>query len=264
MDRREFGRALLAGSFALVACDQDAPQLPAPPKRVLAITEAAGFRHTSIPDAVGAIRALGIGTAAWEIVAEASTAEQVAAAITAERLRGVDLVLFANTTGNLGLTPEGRIAFYEWVRGGGTFLGIHSASDTFHGDPEYLDLLRGEFLTHGPPTTVEIFVQDRAHPACAELPESFLFFDEIYEFKNWSRSRVHVLLSLHRHPQTGEPGDFPLAWTNRFGRGRVFYSALGHFEEGFRNELHLKLLKGGMLWALGILAGDDAPGNPIR
>ena len=110
---------------------------------------------------------------------------------------------------------------------------------------------------------MEVFVQDSSHPACRDLPRSFQIHDEIYEFKNWDRSRVHVLLSMHKHPQRDEKGDFPVAWTNRYGRGRMFYTSLGHREDVYENDLYLKHLTGGILWALGLKKGSDRRGNPI-
>src|SRR6185503_11215601 len=124
------------------------------------------------------------------------------------------LVFFANTTGDLGLSTEEKATFYNWIKKGGNYAGVHSAGDTYHGDADYLNLVRGEFLTHGPQKEVEVFVQDPKHPATKDLPASFKIFDEIYEYKNWSRDRVHMLLTMHKHPQKEETGDFPVAWTN--------------------------------------------------
>lgn len=246
----------------LAGCSSPAG-VPSPRKRLLVITETVEYRHGSIPFAVEAVRSLGNETTEWEITDTADTADQVRALMTTEKLSAVDAVVFASTTGTLSFSQEGRTAFYEWMRNGGAYIGIHSASDTFHGDADYLDLLGGEFLTHGPQTEVEIFVQDRAHPACAGLPDSFTFFEEIYEFKGWSRAAVHMLLAMHHHPQEGTPGDFPVAWTRRYGQGRVFYTSLGHRDDTYANELFRKHLRGGIQWALGLKAGDDTHGNPI-
>jgi hypothetical protein len=261
MKRREFLELALTG-MVTGACRSAGE--PAAAKRLLVLSETTAFRHSSIPVAREAVRSLGLASGAWEVVREADTASQVASAVTAEALAQVDGVVFANTTGTLSFSPAGREAFYEWIALGGSFIGIHSAADTFHDDPDYIELLRGEFLTHGPQTTVEIFVQDPTHPACLDLPSSFQYYDEIYEFKNWSRSNVHVLLAMHQHPQTGEPGDFPIAWTSRYGRGRVFYCALGHGEQVYADDLYRRHLTGGILWSLGLEPGDDARGNPIR
>ena len=80
----------------------------------------------------------------------------------------------------------------------------------------------------------------------------FDFFDEIYEFQNFDSAGVHLLLALENHPQTGAPGQFPLAWTNQLGDGRVFYTALGHREEVYQNPLFRDHLAGGIRWALAL------------
>lgn len=264
--RRRFVLALVTGAAA------SGSMLPHPargagkkPKRVLIVSQAAGFKHSSIPVAVATVRALGEQSGDFTVVNELSTPEQVAQGITARGLKGIDLVFFANTTGNLSFTPEGKSAFYQWIRNGGAWAGVHSAGDTFHGDPDYLNLVRGEFLTHGPQVKVTVYNQDPSHPACKDLPASFEIYDEIYEFKNWDRSRVHVLLSMHKHPQKDEQGDFPVAWTNRVGKGRMFYTSLGHREDVYeQNDLYKKHLLGGIRWALGLARGGDTPGNPVR
>ena len=263
MRRREFTRRLAASLLLGAGCGGPARvSEPSRPRRMLLLTQTAGFRHASIPLAAATLARLGAESGAWEVARRADSAAEVADAVTAERLRETDAVCFANTTGDLAFTPEGRRAFYEWVRAGGAVVGIHSASDTFHGDADYLELVRGEFHTHGPEREVAVVVQDPAHPACQGLPVTFPLFEEIYEFRNWDRARVHVLLAMRSHPQSGAPGDFPLAWTHRPGVGRMFYTALGHREDVWGSDLFLRHLAGGIRWALGLAAGDDAPGNP--
>lgn len=255
------GGALAAGTVTLqhTACAQNAPR-----KKVLVVTHAAGFKHSSRETGAAFVRFLGTVTKQWDVVGEADTKETLQAWMTPEKLQGVDLVFFSNTTGDLGLTSDQKKAFYDWISNGGAYAGIHSAGDTYHGDADYLNLVRGEFLTHGPQVKVEVRNQDPKHPATKDLPESFEIFDEIYEYKNWERGRVHVLLSMPRHPQSKAPGDFPVAWTNRVGKGRMFYTSLGHREDVFLNPLYSKHVIGGMRWALGLESGDDTPGNPIR
>lgn len=232
-------------------------------KRLLVVTQTEGWRHDVIPVTVDTVRALGAASGAWEVAAVVDDAAEVARAVTAEGLRAVDAVVFANTSGDLDVAGEGREAFFSWLRDGGAFIGIHSASDTFHSDSEYLSMLGGEFETHGPEREVTIYVQDPEHPACQGLPSSFPLFEEVYEFRGWDRRRVHALLALHAHPQTGAPADHPVAWTRRFGGGRVFYTALGHREEVYANPLVRRHFAGGISWALGLEPGSDAPGNPI-
>ncbi len=265
MDRRTFTRQLLGSALLLAGCGGNAPSGPGAPqrKRLLVLSQTVEYRHDTVSAAVETIGALGEQTGKWEIARRAESTGEVQSAVTASELRKVDAVVFANTTGPLTFTAEGRTAFYQWMLDGGAYIGVHSASDTFRTDPEYLALLGGTFTGHGPQREVRIVVQDPAHPACRDLPASFPLFDEIYEFKDWNRSQVHALLSMHLHPQSGEQGDFPVAWTRRHGSGRMFYTSLGHREDIYTNPLFRNHLSGGILWALGLAAGSDLPGNPI-
>ena len=61
---------------------------------------------------------------------------------------------------------------------------------------------------------------------------------------------VHLLLSMDKHPETGAPGSFPLAWTREPGKGRVFYTALGHRPDVIAAPWYRRHLEGGILWAL--------------
>jgi uncharacterized protein len=259
MNRREFALSLAGSAVAGSLTGAQA----ADKKRVLVLAHPEGFRHSSIPVAADTVKKLGEQTGKWEVVSTADNKDAVTAAVTADNLKNIDLVFFANTTGTLPFSPEGKSAFYRWIEAGGAYAGVHSAGDTFHNDADYLNLVRGEFQTHGPQVKVLVYNQDPKHPACKDLPTSFEIYDEIYEFKNWDRSRVHVLLTMHKHPQKDEQGDFPVAWTNRVGKGRMFYTSLGHREDIYQNELYLKHLTGGLLWALGLAKGDDKPGNPL-
>src|SRR5262249_41715904 len=91
--------------------------------------------------------------------------------------------------------------------------------------------------------------------ATRHLGDSFKITDEIYQFRNFSRDKVHVLLSLDASSvDLTKPGvhrtdkDFALAWTSEYGRGRVFYTALGHRDEVWRDERFQKLLVGALQW----------------
>lgn len=225
-----------------------------PRKRLLVVTHTTGFRHSSIGVAEGVLRRLADDRRVFEPTF-CRTADDVARLLAPGALANIDGVMFANTTGNLGIPDLG--AFLAWIRAGHPFLGTHSASDTYHDAPEYLDMLGAEFETHGDQTTVDIRVEDRNHPATVSLPMPFRIFDEIYEFRTNPRSRVSVLLSLDRHPNdghpaAGQPGDFPLAWHRIYGSGRVFYTALGHREDVWNDVRFQQHLAGAIRWAFDV------------
>jgi type 1 glutamine amidotransferase len=267
MTRRHFALALLGSALLLGTWTAQPGQSQAKKKKIFVITHATGFKHSSRPVAASAVRFLGDATGIWEVTGVADNQEQLNAFLTPEKLKAVDLVFFANTTGDLGLNADQKKLFYDWIKEGGAYAGVHSAGDTLHNDAGYLDLVRGEFLTHGPQVKVTVYNQDPNHPATKNVPQSFEIYDEIYQYKNWERSKVHVLLSMKKHPDPAkkdEEGDFPVAWTNRSGKGRMFYTSLGHREDVYLNSLYQGHLIGGIKWALGLENGDDTPGNPIK
>ena len=189
-----------------------------------------------------------------------------------QNLKNYDAVVFASTTGNLPLPdPQG---FVDGVAAGHAFIGVHAAADTFHGFPAFLAMLGGEFLRHGPQVSVDCRNQDPAHAACAPLPARWTVFDEIYQFQKFERPKVHGLLTLDQHPNDKTPGDYPVSWCKSFGKGRVFYSSLGHREDvwdsaysdnaGRKNvagiaQQYQQHLTGGILWALGLAPGGVKP-----
>lgn len=184
-------------------------------------------------------------------------------------LKNYDGVIFANTTGDLPL-PD-KQGFIDWVNNGHAFMGMHSATDTFHGFRPFIDMIGGEFKTHGAQVQVDCLNQDSAHSACKHLPATWTVFDEIYQMKTFERKKVHGLLGLDKHPNDKSPGDYPVAWCKEFGQGRVFYTSLGHREDMWdpaeknrKNspeiaQQYQKHVLGGILWALKLAPGDAKP-----
>ena len=230
----------------------------AAPQRLLYVTHSAGYRHDVLPVSHAVVRGLGRSSGAFEV-----TVAEDAAVISESGLRDYDAVFFY-TSGELPLTGAQKRALLEFVRGGKAFIGAHSAADTFYRWPEYGEMIGAYFDGHPWHTRVGIRVEDADHPATRHLPARFEIADEIYQFRNWSRDRVHVLLSLD--PASVDLSvagvnradrDFALAWTRRYGKGRVFYTALGHSGEVWGDERFTRHLLGGILWAMGRADGGS-------
>jgi type 1 glutamine amidotransferase len=233
----------------------DSPVSPTPitrQARVLVVTHTEGFRHSSIPLAESTISALGLRSGLFT-ASFCRTADDVTRMLTPSALAGIDAIVFANTTGSLPVPNLGSLL--NWIRQGHGFAGMHSASDTYHDAPAYLDMLGNEFLTHGEQAMVDAVVENPAHPASSPLGQRFRVFDEIYRFTRSNRGEVTMLLSLDHHPadglpRAGEPGDLPLTWIKNYGQGRVFYTALGHREDVWENDLYRQHILGGIRWVL--------------
>lgn len=288
--------------FTLALVALAAISLHAEPKKLLVVTTTTGFRHSSIPTLEKMLSQLATNTGAFtvdfvqqppghpatgfpkKLKPEASPEEKKAfeeseakwndalkvelQKLSPENLKHYDAVVFASTTGDLPIPdPQGML---DWIKAGHAFIGIHAASDTFHGYPEYIAMLGGEFKTHGPQVGVECLNQDPAHPANAKLAKTWTIQqEEIYEFKNYDAAKVHDLLILDKHPQTKAVGEFPVTWAKIYGSGRVFYTSLGHREDVIDSDPSLKDRKngpetsqnfqahvlGGIEWALGLKPG---------
>lgn len=205
----------------------------------------------------------------WNKAVQAYMAEQMAI----ERLKQFDGFVFANTTGDL-LLPD-REGFINLIEEGRAFIAMHSGSDTYHPFRRYVDMLGGEFETHKAQVEVEPVVHDPKHPLVMRFPSGFKLMDEIYIIKSFEKGKVHGLLGLNAHPNEGTEGYFPISWCKSYGKGKVFYTSLGHREDVWdptwnpaqrKNppeiaEAYQEHILSGIRWALGQLEGSDELGN---
>ena len=225
---------------------------PAARKRVLYLTHCAGFKHDVLPVSEAVMKEIGDRSGAFDV-----TVTKDCSLVNRDSLKQFAAVVFY-TTGELPFSDDQKAAFLDFIRSGKGFVGFHSATDTFYKWPEYGELIGGYFDGHPWHQDVTIRVEDDKHPATRRLGKSFQIKDEIYQFRDFSRPRVHVLLSLdpasvdltlagvHRKDQ-----DFALAWCSSYGKGRVFYTALGHREEVWKDARFQQLILGGLTWAMG-------------
>ncbi len=275
-------RTLIASLALAVVAGGPLARLQAQPKRLLVVTATKGFRHSSIPTAKRILKELGESSGAFTVDyvdggADGKDDAEVREKLSLENLQKYDGVVFANTTGDLAI-PD-KAGFLAWIKSGKAFIGMHSCSDTFDqtgqspGYPPFVQMLGGEFRTHHAQAHVQCINMDPRHPATRHLGPTFAVFDEIYLFKHFDRSKVHGLLTLDTHPNTRMPGDFPVSWCKRYGRGRVFYTSLGHREDVWDADPNLKdrqnpttvslayqqHILGGIKWALGLERGSARP-----
>jgi type 1 glutamine amidotransferase len=180
-------------------------------------------------------------------------------AIRPEVLRRYDLVVWNNISGD-ALTLTQRKVLREWIERGGGFVGLHGAA----GDPMtfwdwYNDTLIGaSFLGHPAnpqfrPATLH--VEQPADATTRGLPAEFPMTDEWYSFRANPRQKgVRVLLTLdesgYNPPEHLVMGkDHPIAWKHCVGRGRSFYSAIGHVPATFADHNYRLFLTQALEWA---------------
>ncbi len=227
------------------------------PKKVLVHVFSAGYEHAVARMTPGKLSLVERSWTSWakenpwlEVVVDRSPEQ-----FSKENLADFDAI-FLYTTGELPWPEGGKLALLDFVQNGGALIGAHCASDTFYEWPEFGELLGGYFNGHPWHEEVGIKVEDPDHLSTQNLPTSFEIVDEIYQFKDWTREGKRVLLSLDtdsgdltRPTIRREDGDFGITWTRRHGKGRIFYTALGHRPEVWKSTLFQEHLLGGTLWA---------------
>ena len=219
------------------------------PKRILYMTHSAGYVHDSIPTSCAVMQSLAARSGQFEVLCTEDLS-----LITADSLRNFDIVYFF-TSGELQLSDQQKADLLAFVRDGKGFGGVHCATDTLYTWPDYGDMIGAYFNGHPWAQEVSINIEDPDDPTVRALAPSFRIVDEIYQFRNFSRDRVHVLMSLDttsvdlNAPEVArDDGDFPLAWRRNYGQGRVFYTALGHFSETWLDERFQTMLLNALIW----------------
>ncbi|RPG34288.1 ThuA domain-containing protein [Flagellimonas sp.] len=242
---------LIACCAVLQLFAQDKPvsneETPKMPELVLVYTKTKGWRHKSIEKGVRTLRELGRQNGF--IVIQSESGED----FTPQNLNNYKLVVFLNTTLDV-LNNSQQTAFEGYIKGGGSFLGIHSACDTEYDWPWYGKLAGGYFNGHPNDPNVrkaKIDVVSKAHPSTAHLPDSWTRTDEWYNYKNLNPD-VTVLLNLDESSYEGgtNGSNHPIAWYHEFDGGRSFYTGGGHTEDTYDEPMFRKHLLGAMEWCL--------------
>jgi type 1 glutamine amidotransferase len=214
---------------------------------VLVFSKTTGFRHDSIPPGIAAITAL--GSEHGFMVDSTEDAERFTDAAFAR----YKVVVFLSTTGDI-LNPTQKAAFERYIRSGGGFVGIHSASDTEYQWAWYGRLVGAFFASHPQIQQATIHIEDPAHPSTKDLPTVWQRTDEWYNFRSNPRGKVHVLATLDEATYSGGKmgADHPVAWCQAFDGGRSWYTAMGHTVESYAEPLFRLHLLGGIESAAGV------------
>jgi type 1 glutamine amidotransferase len=272
MTKKMIRISLLILSLAL--CHIGAAQSsPAPPKKhLLVIGEEKGYRHEAVSHAMATIEHLGKQTGLWDTTLRTDTEPLTKKKLeyNAKNLDDFDAILFY-TGGDLEMDTQQKADFLSSIHDEGKgFIGVHSASITFTGWPEYGDMIGGYYDEH-PWLTFDapIIVEDPAFPGMQQFPRSFVLRDEIYQLKDYSRAKVRVLMRLdvskldmkNKHVHRTD-GDFAVAWAKMYGKGRVYYTTLGHVEENWDKPEFQQMMTEAIKWAIG-LENADVTSRPL-
>jgi len=222
--------------------------------KALLFSKTAGWHHEAINDGVTAIRQLG-KLHDFEVF----WTEDANRVINDKELAKYKVVIFLCTTGDI-FNPEQQAAFERYIKNGGGFVGIHSATDTEYDWEWYAKMVGYNFRIHPAPQTATVKVEDRNFPGMDRFAPRFLWTDEWYEFGPAHSDKLHFLLSLDESTynpeanwgskQTKGMGAFhPIAWYQEYDGGRAFYTALGHIPASYSDTNFLHHIYGGIYWA---------------
>jgi type 1 glutamine amidotransferase len=275
---RALAAALAAGVVVLAAAMPHAQ----PRKHVLAWADVRnGYQHDSISHAVATVERLGRESGAYDtfirtdsqlitkhpITFPAGTGIATGETFNVRNLDYFDAIFFFGER-EIDLSAEQRADLLSFVRDDGKgFVAAHSAATAFFSWPEFGEMLGGRFDEH--PWGIAdgtVVVDDAAFPAMRHLPRAKVFRDELYQIKDFSRDKIRVLahldaskLDLTKPLVHRKDGDFPAAWAKTYGKGRVFYSILGHEAEDWDNPALSKMYFEAIRWALRLVDGDATP-----
>ncbi|HEY8782528.1 MAG TPA: ThuA domain-containing protein [Mucilaginibacter sp.] len=213
--------------------------------KVLIFCKTAGFHHASIPAGIKAVTKLG-----QENNFDVDTTTD-SKKFTYANLKHYAAVIFLSTTGDV-LNDAQQAEFEKYIRAGGGFVGVHSATDTEYNWPWYGNLVGAYFKSHPAQQNATLDIVDRNFIATKHLPAEWKRFDEWYNFK-WIAPGLHVLIKIDEKSYTGGANgdDHPMSWYHEYDGGRAFYTELGHTDESYSEPLYLKHLLGGILYAMG-------------
>jgi len=269
---------ILASGFAASA---------APKKKILFFTKSSGFEHSVIswkdgqPGYAEKVLLMLGEKNGWEFAFSKDGSK-----FSKDYLAQFDAVFFY-TTGDLcspgtdkqpPMTLEGKQALFEYVRGGQGFIGTHAASDTFHTNGEdqkgpdryanhgdkadaYVRFLGGEFIKHGAQQVANNKVTDPKFPGFERAGSEFAFQEEWYSLKDFTPD-IHVLTVIDAPSMKGveyQRPPYPTTWARKEGKGRVWFTAMGHREDMWTNPLFQNILVGGIKWALGEVNAEVPP-----
>lgn len=244
-------------------------QSAAPKKHILVLGEEKGYRHEAVSHAMATIERLGNETGLWDATLRTDTEVLTKKKLeyNAPNLDSFDAVIFY-TGGDPEMTADQKSDFLSFVRDEGKgFIGLHSAAITFVDWPEYGEMIGGYYDEHPWGTfDAPIIVEDPSFPGMQQWPKTFVLRDEIYQMRNYSRDKVRVLMRLdpdkvdlankkvHRTDR-----DFAVTWAKTYGKGRVFYTTLGHVKQNWDDPNFQKMIVEAIKWATGIANADITP-----
>jgi len=288
--------ALMASGSLLAASDSGGGPASLPTKRILVFTKSSGYEHSVIRDPSKPFKAFpgsAVPGLAFQVLRDIGARNNIEFTFSKDGslfapayLAQFDAFFFyttgdlteVGTDGNPAMSPQGKAAFLQAIADGKGFIGTHSATDTFHspggkeiagarytGDGDnadpYIKMIGAEFIIHGSQQPSRLAVADAKFPGAAAVPAYNDLIEEWYTMKNFAKD-MHVVLVQGTPGMTGPMyarPSYPSTWARMHGKGRVFYTNMGHRDDVWTSALFQSVLLGGINWAIGRADADVSP-----
>ncbi|MFX0176968.1 MAG: ThuA domain-containing protein [Candidatus Hodarchaeota archaeon] len=160
-----------------------------------------------------------------------------------------DTTIFFSQEGDL--SPSQETNLLKFISSGKGFIGLHGASASFKSHPKYFEMLGGKFIGHKKIGTFDIIIIDKGHPITKDL-DDFPFDDEPYRHDFSMGGKIHILAEADYHDQN-DPNLEPIIWVRSFGKGKIFFCALGHRTRSLKDDIFRGIIKRAVKWILGDL-----------
>ena len=227
--------------------------------KILVFTKTEGFRHESIPAGVQMIKDLGVDNELWETETTEDSTD-----FNTQNLSQYKAVVWCNTSGEDLLNVEQQKAFEDYIEGGGGFVGIHAATDTYRSGswPFYNELVGGIVQTEPNHTDSDYeatMTVVNEHPAVDFLDGPYTKVEEYYYWKINGGYLYPENIALLQVESTGD-NDYdearPISWYKEYKGGRSFYTALGHNASDYTDDpKFIRHVEEGIKYAMGITLG---------
>jgi type 1 glutamine amidotransferase len=230
-------------------------------QKVLFFTRSAGFHHSVV------IRKDGKPAFAEKVLTEMGSKAGFEVVCSQEEsvfdgdLDQYDVIAFYTT--GIVISPQRKTKMLKAIEDGKGFVGFHCATDTFHAaetDP-YIKMIGGEFIIHGAQQKATMKIVSPDFPGIKGLGDSFALNEEWYSLYRFAPN-LHVILLQETEGMKGpmyQRASYPATWARTYGKGRVFYTSMGHREDVWTNPTFQQIVLGGFAWALHNVEADVTP-----
>jgi len=206
-----------------------------------------GYVHENIPSAIASLQQLAKEKG---FTVEASEDPVI---FTTENLKKFNLLIFASTNNDVFDSDDQRLAFRQFIEGGGGFVGIHSVVGTERNWRWFKNLLGGTFEWHPTFQKYQIQVIDAQHPTVTGFPKTWEKEDECYFMKEIypgiKTIMAHNLTTLVAKENENERINasakpffelYPAVWTQQYDGGTVWITALGHDKKDYSDPTYMQ------------------------